>query len=99
MTDLCIIGWKGPVEFSLEIFGMKFEIFEIVQRSITVTEIMSSPQGFFFCFLLFEGTRKKTNTEIQEQAKDMAILFAKEEMQMPGLKKTAKTKMKTPDLV
>lgn len=64
---LYIIGWKELAEFSLETFGMKFEIFQIVQRSRTVTEIISSPH-----FLAGEGGgwswedsyKKKTNTEI-----------------------------------
>ena len=43
---LYIIGWKELAEFSLETFGMKFEIFQIVQRSRTVTEIISSPHFF-----------------------------------------------------
>lgn len=67
-------GRKGLVEVSLETFGMKLEIFQIVQRSVTVTECLAHMVIFFFSFLRH---KKKTNATVQEWAKDVKITVCK----------------------
>lgn len=71
---------EGASGFHLETFGMKFEIFQIVQRSVTVTEIISSPTSFF-------KIPEKTNLATENCAKAVNIQFTKKDMQMPRLNK------------
>lgn len=61
---------EGASGFHLETFGMKFEIFQIVQRSVTVTEIISSPTSFF-------KIPEKTNLAIENCAKAVNIQLQK----------------------